>query len=163
CGCRLDRVLPARGDRLELGTCRTGGRRDRCDRAEREEPGRRFARTSDDGGRRRLLSDDRRHPQALPGDPRDGPARAGLRGRRLPAGGSIVEAAVDAASSVPEGTRAVVALEGAPTRALSSTLRKQLGMPKESVHALAYWTRRVARGPVPYSSSRSMARPHASR
>src|SRR5699024_8338904 len=83
------------------------------------------------------------------------PEREALTVRRLPADGSIVEAAVDAASSVPEGTRAVVALEGAPTRALSSTPRKQLGMPKESVHALAYWTRRVARGPVPYSSSRS--------
>src|SRR5699024_2934429 len=99
-GHRLARVLPARGDRLELGTGRPGWRRDRCDRAARAEP------------------------------------------RRRPADGSIVEAALSAAGSAPEGTRAVVALEGAPTRALSSALRKQLGMPKERVHALAYWKRR---------------------
>src|SRR5699024_11046420 len=41
------------------------------------------------------------------------PEREDLTVRRLPADGSIVEAAVDAASSVPEGTRAVVALEDA--------------------------------------------------
>ncbi|HLQ81278.1 MAG TPA: siderophore-interacting protein [Brachybacterium sp.] len=70
------------------------------------------------------------------------PERESVTVQRLPADGSIVEAALSAAGSAPEGTRAVVALEGAPTRALSSALRKQLGMPKERVHALAYWKRR---------------------
>src|SRR5699024_5674609 len=70
------------------------------------------------------------------------PERESVTVQRLPAEGSLVEAALSAAGSAPEGTRAVVALEGAPTRALSSGLRKQLGMPKERVHAVAYWKRR---------------------
>jgi NADPH-dependent ferric siderophore reductase len=53
----------------------------------------------------------------------------------------VVEAGLAAASASPEGTTVVVALEGAPTRALSSGLRKRLGFAKDRVHALAYWKR----------------------
>lgn len=68
--------------------------------------------------------------------------REALTVHRLAADGSIVAAATTAAAAVPAGTVAVVALEGAPTRALSKALRTQVGMPKEQVHALAYWKRR---------------------
>ncbi|MGP9539218.1 siderophore-interacting protein [Brachybacterium sp. AOP43-C2-M15] len=70
------------------------------------------------------------------------PEREHLTVRRLEADGSIVGAALTAAAAAPERTVTVVALEGAPTRALSGALRKQLGLPKEQVHALAYWKRR---------------------
>lgn len=69
------------------------------------------------------------------------PEREGLRIRRLPADGSLVEAALAEAAAAPVGTRAVIALEGAPTRALSKALRSHHGWAKEQVHALAYWKR----------------------
>lgn len=68
--------------------------------------------------------------------------REGLTVHRLEADGSIVEAARTAAISSPAGTVAVVALEGAPTRALSKLLRSELELPKEQLHALAYWKQR---------------------
>jgi len=68
--------------------------------------------------------------------------RESLTVHRLEADGPIVEAATTAAAATPPGTVVVVALEGAPTRALSKVLRSRLGMPKEQVHALAYWKRR---------------------
>lgn len=55
--------------------------------------------------------------------------------------GSIVDAALEAAASAPAGSVYFVSLEGEPTRRLSSALRKRLGVPKERVHALAYWKR----------------------
>ncbi|GAA1485544.1 siderophore-interacting protein [Brachybacterium fresconis] len=54
----------------------------------------------------------------------------------------VCEVALEEAQVAPAGTRFFVALEGTPTRRLSSALRKQLGVPKESVHSLAYWKRR---------------------
>lgn len=69
------------------------------------------------------------------------PERAGLTVRRLAPGGAIVEEALTAAGTAPAGTVAFVALEGAPTRALSSGLRRRVGLPREQVHALAYWKR----------------------
>ncbi|MFC0001240.1 MULTISPECIES: siderophore-interacting protein [Brachybacterium] len=35
----------------------------------------------------------------------------------------------------------MVALEGVPTRRLTGALRRELGLPKERVHSLAYWKR----------------------
>ncbi|MFC0672654.1 siderophore-interacting protein [Brachybacterium hainanense] len=55
--------------------------------------------------------------------------------------GSIEEAALAAAASAPEGTSFFVSLESAPTRRIGSALRRRLGVPKEQVHALAYWKR----------------------
>lgn len=69
------------------------------------------------------------------------PAREDLSVRWLPRDGSVVEEGLAAAASSPEGTAVVVALEGVPTRALSAGLRKRLGIPKEQLHALAYWKR----------------------
>lgn len=54
--------------------------------------------------------------------------------------GRFEQEALAAAFSAPDGTRAVIALESAATRAVSAALRAQ-GWPKDRVHALAYWKR----------------------
>lgn len=69
------------------------------------------------------------------------PARAGAEARWLSPGEDVAAAALEAVASAPEGTSVMVALEGVPTRRLSGALRKELGFPKEQVHALAYWKR----------------------
>jgi len=69
------------------------------------------------------------------------PERENATVRWCDADGSIIQEALAAATSAPAETTHVVALEGASTRTLSAALRKQLGIPKEKVHALAYWKR----------------------
>lgn len=54
---------------------------------------------------------------------------------------AIAEAALSAAGSAPAGSTFFVTLEVAPTRAVTSGLRKQLDIPKERHHSLAYWKR----------------------
>lgn len=74
---------------------------------------------------------------------------------------SVVESALAAASTAPAGTTCVVALEGAPTHRISAGLRKQVGLPKEQVHALTYWKRTEGRGPgraVPNLANRTPMR-----
>lgn len=70
--------------------------------------------------------------------------RRGLNGALLRAwharDGRIEQEALAAAFSAPDGTRAVIALERAATRAVSAALRAQ-GWPKDRVHALASWKR----------------------
>ncbi|EWS80023.1 side tail fiber protein [Brachybacterium phenoliresistens] len=53
--------------------------------------------------------------------------------------GSIEAAALAAAASAPAGTVCVVALEAAGTRAVGRALRTRARIPKEHLHALAYW------------------------
>ena len=54
---------------------------------------------------------------------------------------TLESTALGTAASLPAGSVAVIALEGAPTRRLGTGLRRGLGMPKEDVHAIAYWKR----------------------
>ena len=67
------------------------------------------------------------------------PVRETAAVRWLDPGEEIAEVALEAAAAAPPGTRFFVALEGAPTRRITSGLRKQLGTPKSAVHSLAYW------------------------
>ena len=69
------------------------------------------------------------------------PVRAGADARWLDPGGDVVSAALEAFSAAPEGTSVMVALEGVPTRRLAGALRRELGLPKERLHSLAYWKR----------------------
>ena len=69
------------------------------------------------------------------------PERDDVEVHRVPPGGGIVPAAVEAAAAAPTGAVVVVALEGAPTRAIASRLRRPLGLGRSQVHALAYWKR----------------------
>ncbi|MFC5319538.1 siderophore-interacting protein [Brachybacterium alimentarium] len=67
------------------------------------------------------------------------PAREGLSMRWIDRDGSLVHTALATAGAAPTGSTFFVALEGAPTRALTSGLRRQLAVPKERIHSLAYW------------------------
>ena len=83
-----------------------------------------------------LQAHDPEDPQIMPL-----PGRAGADARWLEPDHDVVGAALEAISSAPEGTSVMVALEGAPTRRLTGALRRELGLPKERVHSLAYWKR----------------------
>lgn len=74
--------------------------------------------------------------EALPITPREG-----AEIRWFDRDGSIEPAAREAAAAAPAGSTVFVSLESAATRRVSSALRKDLGLPKDRVQALAYWKR----------------------
>lgn len=75
-------------------------------------------------------------PEMLPS-----PAREGADVRWFDRDGSIETAAWTTTVEAPAGTTFFVSLESATTRRISSMLRRQLDVPKERIHALAYWKR----------------------
>ena len=83
-----------------------------------------------------LQAHDPEDPQIMPL-----PERSGASARWLEPGGDVVAGALEAFSAAPEGTSVMVALEGVPTRRLAGALRRELGLPKERLHSLAYWKR----------------------
>ncbi|MGY5765336.1 siderophore-interacting protein [Brachybacterium sp. DNPG3] len=71
----------------------------------------------------------------------DSPAREGVEVAWFDRDGSIETAAWTAGVEAPAGTTFFVSLESAATRRIGAMLRKQLEVPKERIHALAYWKR----------------------
>lgn len=67
------------------------------------------------------------------------PAREGAEIRWFDRDGSIEAAAIAAAGALPAGAVAFVSLEAARTRRVSGALRKQVGVPRDRIHALGYW------------------------